>query len=91
MSKREKLRKKLQNNPKDATLQEITTLLGYFGFVLVRIVGSHHVFRLRIGDVEKSIVVPVHGRKVKFKYVKLVVNTVDEMFPQVMSDEDDDE
>jgi predicted RNA binding protein YcfA (HicA-like mRNA interferase family) len=69
MSKRDKLRRKLKNNPKSATLQDITTLLGYFGFVLVRIVGSHHVFRYDSGDTHRNIVIPVHDGNVRGRYI----------------------
>jgi predicted RNA binding protein YcfA (HicA-like mRNA interferase family) len=88
MSKRDKLRQKLRNNPKDATMQEVETLLGYFGFVRVRIKGSHYIFEYETESDFRQTVVPLHGRKVKKIYVKRVVNLIDELFPEIsVSDE----
>jgi predicted RNA binding protein YcfA (HicA-like mRNA interferase family) len=73
MSKRDKLRRKLRNNPRGRTKQEVETLLGQFGFVLDRVSGSHHVFILKIGDTRHRIVAPIHGQKVKAVSVKQVI------------------
>lgn len=81
MSKRDKLRRKLRNNPKGRTKQDIETLLAQFGFILDRVSGSHHVFLLRTGEAVHRIVVPIHGQKVKPVYVKQVVQKLDELFP----------
>lgn len=91
MSKREKLRRKLRNNPAGATMQEVETLLARFGFILVRVSGSHHIYEYEEGDVWKQIVVPLHGRKVKRVYVRKAVEAIDELFPEDMEDDDDDE
>lgn len=87
MSKREKLRRKLRNNPKDATMQEVETLLSRFGFKLERISGSHHVFRFSDDEQTQSISVPLHGRKVKTVYVRQVIELLDELFPEEISDD----
>ncbi|MBI5961621.1 MAG: type II toxin-antitoxin system HicA family toxin [Chloroflexi bacterium] len=87
MSKREKLRRKLRNNPEGATMQEVETLLTRFGFTLARVSGSHHIYEYEQGEVWKQVVVPLHGQKVKKVYVKQVVTTIDELFP----DEDDED
>ncbi len=81
MSKRDKLRRKLRNNPKGRTKREIETLLGQLGFVLDRVSGSHHVFILRDGDTVHRIVVPIHGQRIKPVYVKQVIEKIDEIFP----------
>ncbi len=44
MSKRDKLRRKLRTNPKGVKFSELETLLLRFGFILVRVKGSHHFF-----------------------------------------------
>ena len=44
MSKREKLRERLRDNPKNATFSDIQKLLEQEGFTLDRITRSHHVF-----------------------------------------------
>lgn len=65
MSKREKLRRKLRNNPTDATMEEVETLLTRFGFKLARVSGSHHIFEYEDEQRFRQIIVPLHGRKVK--------------------------
>lgn len=81
MTKREKLRSKLRNNPTEATMQDVETLLIRFGFVLDRVSGSHHLFVWRQAEVYRSIGIPLHGRKVKKAYVKKVIDLLDELFP----------
>jgi len=88
MSKRDKLRRKLRNNPKGRTKQEIETLLINFGFSLDRVSGSHHVFIWWDGKTHQRIVVPIHGQRVKPVYVKQIVERIDELFPPEDSDDD---
>jgi predicted RNA binding protein YcfA (HicA-like mRNA interferase family) len=91
MSKRDKLRSKLRNNPVSATMQDVETLLLRFGFVLDRISGSHHLYVYRQGEVYRSIGIPLHGRKVKKVYVEKVIEMLDELFPieDDLDDQDD--
>jgi predicted RNA binding protein YcfA (HicA-like mRNA interferase family) len=89
MTKREKLRQKLRNNPQSATMEEVETLLHRFGFVLDRVSGSHHVFVYRQGILYRSITVPLHGRKVKAVYVQQISNLLDELFPKEKEDEEE--
>lgn len=88
MSKRDKLRRKLRNNPKAGTRKEIETLLGYYGFEIDRVTGSHYVFILKIKAVNQRLVIPIHGQSVKAIYVKQVIEKLDELFP--IEDEEKD-
>lgn len=98
MSKRDKLRRKLKNNPKGVKFSELETLLARFGFILVRVSGSHHVFRYSDSEHIVNIVVSVHGNSVKVDYVKDAIQVLDEFFPEAQdtdqeteeSDEQDD-
>lgn len=83
MSKREKLRERLKNNPKDATFSDIRTLLEQEGFILDRITGSHHVFTKN----EVTFVVPVHNNKVKTIYVKRVIELIEQTDNQTDEEE----
>jgi predicted RNA binding protein YcfA (HicA-like mRNA interferase family) len=74
MSKREKLRERLKNNPNNATFSEIRKLLEQEGFTLDRITGSHHIFTK--DDI--TFVVPVHNKKVKTIYVKRVLDLIEQ-------------
>lgn len=82
MSKRDKLRRKLRNNPKGRTQQELETLVSHFGFVLDHITGSHHVFILEDAESTYRIVIPIHRGRVKPFYVKQVIEMIDKIFPE---------
>jgi predicted RNA binding protein YcfA (HicA-like mRNA interferase family) len=88
MSKRDKLRRKLRNNPKGVKFSELETLLLRFGFILMRIAGSHHIFR---HPENAKLVIPVHGNTVKPEYVNTVIETLDVLFPEVESSEDSED
>ncbi|MDX1995243.1 MAG: type II toxin-antitoxin system HicA family toxin [bacterium] len=94
MSKRDKLRRKLRNNPKGVKFTELITLLLRFGFVLVRTQGRHQVFEYKQGDTEGIFVVPTHGNYVKAIYVKGAIELLDTLFPEGsdnVAESDDDE
>jgi predicted RNA binding protein YcfA (HicA-like mRNA interferase family) len=91
MSKRDKLRRKLRNNPKDATLQEVETLLTAFGFRLLRVQGSHRIYEYNDGTIVKKIIFPLHGRKIKSLYVKRAVEIIDTLTGEDVQDEADDD
>ena len=74
MSKRDKLRERLKNNPASARFSDIRKLLEYEGFVLDRITGSHHIF---LKD-DITFVIPVHNNKVKTVYVKRVIELIEQ-------------
>jgi predicted RNA binding protein YcfA (HicA-like mRNA interferase family) len=80
MTKRDKLRSKLRNNPKGATMKEIETLLLQFGFTHARTSGSHHIFEYDDGNEFRQVIIPLHGRKVKKFYVIQAVELIDELF-----------
>ncbi len=83
MSKREKLRSRLKNNPNDATFADIRKLLDQEGFVLDRITGSHHIFTKD----EITFAVPVHNNKVKTIYVKRVIELIEQTEVQIDEEE----
>lgn len=79
MSKRDKLRQKLRNNPKGIKFSELETLLQRFEFSLIRVAGSHHIFRHRSNA---KVVIPVHGNTVKPEYVIIVIEALDLLYPE---------
>ncbi len=95
MTKRDKLRRKLRNNPVGRTQQDIETILGHYGFTLDHVTGSHHVYVLDTKSGKQRLIVPLHGQKVKPAYVRLVLEKLDELFPldeqRDSSNEDSDE
>lgn len=90
MTKREKLRRKLRNNPASATIQDVETLLSGFDFSLARVTGSHHIYEFEKGGLWKQVVVPLHGRKVKPVYVKKAIEVIDDLFPEEELDNEED-
>lgn len=70
MTKKEKLRQKLTNNPNNVRIGELQSLMEYYGFSLARVRGSHHTFR---HDTLPNVVLPVHQGKIKSIYVKRVL------------------
>jgi predicted RNA binding protein YcfA (HicA-like mRNA interferase family) len=88
MSKRDKLRRKLRNNPRGVKFSELETLLVRFDFTLVRVTGSHHIFRYGDGNGNPKLVIPVHGNNIKPEYVTSVVETLDKLFPETEDDEE---
>lgn len=42
---------------------EVIAIFRKFGFEVVRIKGSHHTLQRRVGDIEQTITVPMHGHK----------------------------
>lgn len=93
MSRREKLRRRLRQQPHNASMADLETLLLHFGFVLDRISGSHRTY-LYNGDQQGSIIViPAHGQRVRATFVKLVIGELDRLFPEEIEGEgehDDD-
>jgi predicted RNA binding protein YcfA (HicA-like mRNA interferase family) len=53
--------------PSDVRFAELLRLVERHGWVLVRINGSHHIFKLPDGRI---YVVPVHRNMVKYAYVR---------------------
>ncbi|EAK2412227.1 type II toxin-antitoxin system HicA family toxin [Campylobacter jejuni] len=68
MSNKEKLIKELENNPKNASFDNIEKLLKWYGYELVSTKGSHHKFKKE----SKSIIVPLH-KPIKEAYVKQIL------------------
>ena len=91
MSKRDKLRRKLKNNPKGVKFSDLETLLVQFGFILVRVKGSHHFFQYQQGEIKAIMVVPLHRNAVKVQYVKDSIELLDELFPEEGNQIEDDE
>ena len=61
--------------PSDVRFAEVRRLVEARGWVLVRVRGSHDVFRLPDGRV---YVVPVHRGKVKYAYVREIKKLLEE-------------
>ncbi len=74
MTKREKLRERLKNNPNNVRFSDIRKLLEHENFELDRVTGSHHIFIK--GEV--ILVIPVHNNRVKTVYVKRVLELIDQ-------------
>lgn len=87
MSKRDKRLRKIRNNPKNVSFDELQTILLSFGFELDRVTGSHHVFFIETDDERKILTVPFR-RPVKPVYVKKAVQLIDKY---ILGENEDDE
>lgn len=78
MTKRDKRLKKLRQNPKDASFEEIKQILEDFGFIHVRTSGSHHTFIAIIDEKNWRLTIPFN-RPIKTPYVKQALQAIDEI------------
>lgn len=88
MTKRETLLAKLRNSQKSVSFEDIESLLVRYGFVLVRVSGSHHRYQ-RPGC--PPITVTRHPGDVDVKAVKEVVAIIDRFVLKDEGADDDDE
>ena len=87
MTKREKRLRKLRQNPKNVSFDDLRTVLEDFGFELVRSSGSHHSFNIVIDGEPRLFVVP-YRRTVKPVYVREALRLID-LILAAQADEDD--
>ncbi|MGG3840780.1 type II toxin-antitoxin system HicA family toxin [Paenibacillus thiaminolyticus] len=74
MARIEKLLQKMKNRPNGITLGEIEKVLRHYGYILVRVKGSHHHYRSQAGEL---ITIPKHN-PLKAVYVKDVLERIGE-------------
>lgn len=68
---------KLTHSPNNVTIHELKAVLEYFGFRLIRINGSHFIFKNQEG-ISKSV--PVHNNKIKPYYIKDILKLIYEKY-----------
>ena len=78
MSKRKKLLKRLRNNPKNVSFEQLRSLLEAYGIILDRVSGSHHIFVVQIGDEEFNLPIP-YRHPLKPVYVKKALDLIDDV------------
>ena len=76
MTQRDKLIERIRQHPKGVTLEELDRMLRMFGFELVRVRGSHHIYR-RPGS--PPITVASHGPHVHSEAVREVLRIIDDL------------
>jgi len=76
MTQRDKLRAKIRSQPKNVWFDELQTLLGYYGYRLVRVSGSHHRFQ-RQGS--PPVTISRHGAHVHSAAVDEVLRILDSL------------
>lgn len=89
MSKRQKRRVRIQQNPQNVRFEDLRTLLEDYGFVLDRSSGSHHTFKIQILDEWIVLVIP-YARPVRTVYVKLALKLIEEIESRVELENDDE-
>lgn len=90
MSKKRKRLERLRQNPKNVTFEDLRTVLEDYGFTLERSSGSHHSFKVKLGDEYILLVIP-YRRPIKPNYVKDALAIIDEIMAAQTSTEESDE
>jgi len=70
MTSKEKQIQRLLRGQKDIKIHEIKTILEGIGYILIRVNGSHHVFK---NDLKKSMVLPVHDNRIGTVYLRSII------------------
>jgi predicted RNA binding protein YcfA (HicA-like mRNA interferase family) len=91
MSKREKRLSRLRHNPKSVTFEELTQVLGDFGFNLKRSKGSHYIFEAIIAGIVWQFVVPYQKPHIKVVHVRKAIELLDEISIHLEAEEEKDE
>lgn len=75
MSKFEKLIDYLRSKPTELSFEDVRRILENFGFMEVRVSGSHHIFKHKDGQM---VTIPTKsGRKVKRVYLQKILNLIE--------------
>lgn len=94
MTRRQKRRQKIAQNPKNVRFEDLRRLLEDYGFEVKRTKGSHNSFVGYVGDEKTTIVIPFR-RPLQQVYVEKVLSILDEIEPmesdEAEESEDDDE
>jgi predicted RNA binding protein YcfA (HicA-like mRNA interferase family) len=89
VSKRRKRLQRIRQNPKNASFEDLRTLLEDYGFTFERSSGSHHSFKVRIKG-EYVLFVAPYRRPVKPNYVRDALKLIEEIESE-LGDEEDEE
>jgi predicted RNA binding protein YcfA (HicA-like mRNA interferase family) len=73
MTKRGKLLSEIRDRPNSVRFEELTKLLGWYGFELRRVKGSHHLYQRG----PHNLVIPRHTPHVHSYVVKQVLKMID--------------
>ncbi|MCL4880316.1 MAG: type II toxin-antitoxin system HicA family toxin [Anaerolineae bacterium] len=76
MTKRGKLRQKIEQNPKNVSFEDLRQLLELYGFELKRTKGSHSSFVGKAAGKKVLLVVP-HHKPLKAVYVKKALKFIE--------------
>jgi hypothetical protein len=90
MSKRKKLLQKLRNNPKNVTFEQLITLLNYYGIIVERIRGSHHVLNAHIEDKTYTLAIP-YQKPLKATYVYQALELIAKVEASWQEEENEDD
>ncbi len=78
MTRRDKLRRRIEANPKNVAFHDLRVLLEEYGFELKRTRGSHHSFVAQIGERKVLLVIP-YSKPLKPVYVKRALTLITEI------------
>lgn len=88
MTKREKRLRKIRQNPKNVSFEDLRKVLEDFGFELKRSSGSHHSFSIIIEGEPHLLVIP-YRRPVKTVYVREALKLIDHLIEEEREENDE--
>jgi predicted RNA binding protein YcfA (HicA-like mRNA interferase family) len=90
MAKREKLRQRIEQNPKNVRFRDLQTLLETYGFQLKRTKGSHHSFVGVVLGTKTTLVVP-YQQPLQPVYVKKALELIQQIEAETGNEEENGE
>lgn len=91
MTKREKRLERIRQNPKTVSFQDLKQTLEDYGFTLQSSSGSHHIFRVAVGEQVWKLVIPFKKPHIKPHYVKDALNAIDEVAALQTAEQNEDD
>lgn len=79
MAKRDKLLKRIRNNPKQVSFRDLRRLLESFGFELDHVTGSHYIFLGNVAKEPVRISIPFKRGTLREVYVKDVLTLIEQI------------
>jgi len=90
MSKRDKLRQRIERSPNNVAFHDLRNLLELYGFELKRTRGSHHSFAREVGGRKVLLVVP-YRKPLKPVYVRHALELILEIEAEAKKEDSEEQ
>jgi predicted RNA binding protein YcfA (HicA-like mRNA interferase family) len=89
MAKRDKLRQRIEQHPKNVAFRDLRLLLEAYGFQLKRTKGSHHTFVGSVSGKKTALVVP-YQQPLQPVYVKKALELIKQIESEIAEENGDE-